>query len=538
VTVTVRDVAARLRYRRPVEPGSPVPHGVRRGYGVLASTVLGVLLLAVVGAFMGPSWDPAPLTDPILVSTADTAITGAPALGHYPTRATVVTVQLAGTTVQARIIEPIGAPDDHAGIVFVHGAGTGEFQGAFVEQAERLAENGITTMVPNKNLETYSTRNRDYVAMAADYERSVELLRHWPGVDPAGVGVYAESEGAWIAPIMAAKDPALAFVALVSAPVVPPRQQVAFAIDNYLRNTGVPGGVFRAIPRAAGMSLPGGGFDYVDFDVRPYVKQMTQPIFVAYGTGDASMPIIQGAQQLLADTAASGNHAVTVRYYEGADHGLRVDKQVVPRFMDDVSGWVLGLPGTASSGPVVAGAQPQQLFLAAPVPQPRWLGDGDVLVTLVLVAVGLIVLPGLVVAGDRAVGGIVGSVRRRRHPARPVPDGPRYARGIAWRLGGVALGVVATVVALVWYLVAVARIAMDYQHDALVVQGGWLVVRALGIWVIVAIVLLARRMYDVRAKGRHAAPGVIRLLATWSVALGTATLLVVLAYWGVFQLGI
>ena len=47
MTVSVRGVGARLRARRPED--SPVPHGVRRGYGVLASTVLGVLLLAIIG---------------------------------------------------------------------------------------------------------------------------------------------------------------------------------------------------------------------------------------------------------------------------------------------------------------------------------------------------------------------------------------------------------------------------------------------------------------------------------------------------------
>ena len=81
-------------------------------------------------------------------------------------------------------------------------------------------------------------------------------------------------------------------------------------------------------------------------------------------------------------------------------------------------------------------------------------------------------------------------------------------------------------------------VAMDYQRDALVVQGGWLVVRGLGIWVVVAIVLLGRRMVDVRASGRRVAPGVVRLVGTWCAGIGTLGLLVVLAYWGVYQLGI
>ena len=55
---------------------------------------------------------------------------------------------------------------------------------------------------------------------------------------------------------MTAEDPGLAFSVLVSAPVVPPRQQAAFAVDSYLRNTDVPQAVFRAIPRAVGLRVP------------------------------------------------------------------------------------------------------------------------------------------------------------------------------------------------------------------------------------------------------------------------------------------
>ena len=84
-------------------------------------------------------------------------------------------------------------------------------------------------------------------------------------------------------------------------------QQAAFAVDQYLRNTGVPDQVFRAIPRAVGMQLPGGGFEYVDFDVAPYQRQMTQPVLAVYGTADQSMPIIQGAEQLIRDIAIAGN---------------------------------------------------------------------------------------------------------------------------------------------------------------------------------------------------------------------------------------
>jgi dienelactone hydrolase len=506
-----------------------------RPYGVVASTALGIVVLAMIGAVLGPAWDPAPMTDPLVPTSSSTAITGAPALGAYDVRQRVVDVPLDGTTVQAQISEPVGASGPLPAVVFVHGAGTGKFSRAFVAQARAFASHGIVTVVPDKRLDTYTTSHRDYVAMAADYERSVELARTLPGVDPDRVGVYAESEGAWIAPVMAAEDQRLAFVVLVSAPVVPPREQAAFAVDSYLRNTGVPRGVFRAIPRAVG-ALPGGGFEYADFDVTPYQRRMHQPVLVVYGTGDSSMPLVQGAEQLLRDTAVAGGAGTTVRYYEGANHGIRVGGEVLPEFLRDVSGWVLGLPGTAGAEPVIAGAQPHQTYLAQPVPMPRWLSDGVVMILGILIASGLVVVAGLAVPAGR----LVERVRRRgtSGPAASSPPVRRFARGTALGLAGLGAGSILTVVALAWYLVSIGRLALDYQRNDLVVTGGWLFVRALGIAVVVVGVLLVQRVRSVHLDGGVVAPGVLRSVVMWTVVACSCVLLVVLAYWGVYQLGI
>jgi len=508
---------------------------LRPVYGIVASTVLGVVVLAILGAVMGPQWDPTPLADPLTVETSSTAIGDAEQLGSYEVRTTIVTVQLDGTTIDAQISEPVGLDGPKPGVVFVHGAGTGRYDTAFLAQAHALAASGIVAMVPNKRLDTYTTRHRDYVAMAADYDASVNLLQAYAGVDPDRVGLYAESEGGWIAPVIAAEHPDVAFVVLVSSPVVPPREQAAFAVDSYLRNTGVPHGVFRAIPRAVGMSLPGGGFEYADFDVAPYQRQMQQPVLVVYGTGDSSMPTIQGAEQVISDTAIAGNGDVTVRYYAGANHGIRVDGVVDADFLRDLSGWVLGLPATAASSPRIAGDQPEQAYLAAPVPEPRWLGDGDLALALAIAAVALIVLGPLAVAVSR---GVEAGVGRVRGPGTASVPGPRFGRGILPGLIAVGVGSILTVVALVWYIVAIARLALNYERNGWVVQGGWVLVRLLGIAVVLAGVLLARRYRRVRASGQPVAPGVVRTVVLWSGMAGSAILLIGLAYWGVYQLGI
>lgn len=494
---------------------------------LVVGTVVGATVLAVLGALMGPEWQPQPMTDRLLVQSSSTAITGAPEAGHYEVTSSVVEVRLDGATVEARILMPQGVEDDVPAVLFVHGAGTGKYEEAFLEQAQALAASGVATMVPDKRLDTYTMRYRDYVAMAADYLESYQVLRATPGVDPDRVGVYAESEGAWIAPVMATEQPDISFVVLVSAPVVPPRQQMAYAVDAYLRNTQVPNQVFRAIPRAVGMKLPGGGFEYADFDVSPYQRQMTQPVLVVYGTADASMPLVQGAEQIIRDVAIAGNTDYTVRYYADADHGIRVDGTVSADFLSDLSGWVRGLPVTADAAPRIAGAQPEQLYVASPVAQPRWFGDGDLVFALVLWAIGLLVaLP-----GSRW---LVAGVRRLRHLA-PLKrqDGP-----LMRRLALLSVSSTVTVVGLVVYLILVARLALDYERNGLMVQGGWLAVRLAGLTAVAAGVLVVVRLRDLWEVRRPVANGLTGHVLLWGSCAANLLLLVVLAYWGVYQLGI
>ncbi|WP_125777043.1 acyl-CoA thioester hydrolase/BAAT C-terminal domain-containing protein [Antribacter gilvus] len=511
--------------------------------------------LAVVGAVAGPQWDPEPVGEHLRPTTSDTQIGDAPQgvapVGTYEVREEPVTVHLDGVEVDGLLRMPEGAPEDVPGLVFVHGAGTGKASHAFTEAATSLASAGIATLVPDKRLDTYSTRHRDYIAMAADYLRSVDLLRDTPGVDPARVGVYSESEGTWVSPVMAVEDRRIAFQVLVSAPVVPPRQQAAYAVGNYLQNTDVPESVFRAIPRAVGMKLPGGGFEYADFDVRPWLERQESPILVVYGTNDASMPLEQGARQVIADTATGPDPGVTVRFYEGANHGMRVDGGLHENFARDVSTWIFGLPGTAHAQPRVAGAAPNQVYLAASVPQPQWYGNGDIVLGAVIGAAGLFVLGG-VVLGSMAVARRVGSRRRPAPTARLIP-------GLAGPTATLATGAALTTAGLVLYLVAVARLALDYEKDALVVQGGWVGVRLLGLVTVVAAAVLLERVRDAdgRVAGRPvvAAPGVTEpgpdtrpaargvgvvavSAAFWAIVGGSVALLVTLAYWGVYQLGI
>lgn len=510
-------------------------------FRTVATTAVLALLLAIVGAVAGPQWEPAPVAEHVEPATTDTTIGGGAAttpIGTYEVAESPVVVQLDGAVVDGVVRAPVGADGALPGVVFVHGAGTGDSTTAFRATATRLASAGIATLVPSKRLDTYTTSHRDYVAMAHDYARSVDLLRGWPGVDRDNVGVYGESEGAWIAPVMAADDPDLAFTALISAPVVTPREQAGFAADSYLRHTEVPEQIFRSIPRAVGMVLPGGGFEYVDFDVRPYQRQMADPVFMAYGTDDYSMPVEQGPQEVAEDIAVAGSPGITVRYYEDADHGIRVDGEVSAAFSRDLAAWVEGLPETANAAPHVAGAQPDQQYLAVPVPAPRWLASGDLILVLVVAGFSLVLLGPTIWCVYR--------LARGRSARQQVTTGLRAP------LAGFAAGAIATFVALIVYLVVVARLALDYERSAVVVQGGWLGVRLLGLVTLVAGAILVNRVLALRSSGAfdvggglagvrsraRVADGAVGYAVVGAVLAGTVLVLVLEAYWGVFQLGI
>jgi len=103
---------------------------------------------------------------------------------------------------------------------------------------------------------------------------------------------------------------------------------------------------------------------------------------------------------------------------------------------------------------------------------------------------------------------------------------------------------VMTLVALVWYLIGIANLAVNYQRADLIVQGGWLAVRLLGVGTVVFAALLINLARDGWRARRAGEPRVALVtgwpahVTVWTSVAGSALLLVWLTYWGVFQLGI
>lgn len=452
-----------------------------------------VLLLALWSTLSGPGWNPTPTASHLAITQRDTQITTQirrPNIGSFEVISEVVTLTLRdGAKIPATLrvpvlnetstgrddIEPVqersgdalsalassfsAAGHGLSGMVFLHGTGTDSYQHFSVE-APSITSTGIVTLVPQKRTANYSVTHRDYEALARDYEDALNYLVGLKGIDASSSGLYAVSEGCYIGPIVAAHSNYVSYVVLVSAPVIPIRQQGAIAADRYLRNLDVPEPLLRAIPRLLGLEFRGGDFNYADFNPAKYFKQIRVPVLMAYGTNDMSMPLIQGPEVVRDYLKDADNTALTVRYYGGTDHGLKIDGVIQLEAMRDVAQWVSDLPFSAHAQPSVAGATPHQPYWGSALYQPRLFAYGGFALAS---AVTLLVI----IAATLVIGGILSLLAHLKKvhlsPALSAAIKASFSVLLAWIL---ALA----------YIAAIAKLALSYEHNRLVVQGGYALV--------------------------------------------------------------
>lgn len=503
------------------------------------AVVVTVLALSLTGTLAGPRWHPQATSASLSVTSSSTAIGGgvttAP-VGTYEVRASEIMVtQADGEEVPALLRQPLDAEGalvtGTPGVVFMHGAGTQSTSG-LAGQATALASAGATTIVPSKPMEDYSLTERDYVAMAADYARSLDALDALSTVDSTRLGVYAESEGSYPGVVLAAEDARVSFLVLASAPVVGLREQAAFAAGSYLSDVGVPEVLLNVVARVLGSArIPGGGFEYADFDAAPYERRITVPVLMLYGTADSSMPIVQGPLTLREALASAGNDQLTVRYYEGLNHGLKeghsTSRALAPQVARDLTRWVLGLPATGGATPHVAGATPVQDFWAAAPSATRWYASGDLMLTAFILGPVLLLLAAAIWLLGQAP-----RLRGGRGLHLPDPIG-------RWT-GSLAVSVIATWVLYIAYLAAVARLALSYASNPWVSYGGWAVAQLMALVTVVILVKLVQRAWRMRGHVRHGRDDGGRWLTLPAGALlgcavtGSAVLMLALAYWGLF----
>ena len=214
-------------------------------------------------------------------------------------------------------------------VIAVHGSGGGIRQARELRHLQSLLpRHGIATLTYDRRGEGSSSGvlGAAFEQLAGDARAWVARLRENPNVDPAMIGLWALSQGGWIAPLAAAEDAGIAFLIAISPSAVSPSEQMTTyaamgqlrhagypdsvvqqvgvirrQIDNQVREDGDTLGILALIEGVRGepwfplAHLPTPDRDgqwtrIMDFDVRPFLRRLNLPILLIFGQHDRSVP--------------------------------------------------------------------------------------------------------------------------------------------------------------------------------------------------------------------------------------------------------
>lgn len=153
-----------------------------------------------------------------------------------------ITVIGKGVELAATLTLPSGR-GPHPGIIPLHPASErSRDQLLFRHLAEVLPPHGIAVL-------RYDRRGDDvpFDDQVADANAAVDMLRVRSDIDPARIGLWGFSQGAWIAPMLAAQSDRIAFLILVASTGVSPADQMRYGTVKHARDAGYGDDVARRI---------------------------------------------------------------------------------------------------------------------------------------------------------------------------------------------------------------------------------------------------------------------------------------------------
>jgi len=269
-------------------------------------------------------------------------------------------------------------PGRHPAIIFLHGSG-GEGRWASRYLARKFASKGFVALTYDKRGVGASKgdwHTADFEDLAGDAAAGLRLLSAEPSVDVARIGVYGHSQGATIAPLVAARHGTLAFVIASAASGVSPADCEIYSIENAIGVSNLSpteqadAKVFvKTIVDVAYQGAPRAKLDEVvkrfrgrtwffeppppddsywtfsrkiaSYNALAFWRQVRAPVLLPYGERDERVPPRLSADAISAALKAAGNSRATVKIYPNAGHAFHIDPQSPP------DGWRKRIPGYA-----------------------------------------------------------------------------------------------------------------------------------------------------------------------------------------------
>ena len=263
-------------------------------------------LLAMILAAVGVSVAPA-AAEPEPITTTDVTFVGG-----------------RGEILHGIVVAPTPSGKRRPALVMLEGAGNRGRQ-ELQPAAEVFARSGVITLIYDKRKVGYSLLRRDYALLADDAVAAVALLATRRDVDPSRLGLWAQSEGAYVAPLACRRSSAVKFVITVGAVGVTPAVQTAWGYDQFLRHAGVGGGLPHTLEITALRTMISAGlFPEANFDPVPAWQQIRQPVLAEWGEFDRVALPRESSTTIEEALRRGGNTRYTMRFVSGVRHNLHL----------------------------------------------------------------------------------------------------------------------------------------------------------------------------------------------------------------------
>lgn len=267
----------------------------------------------------------------------------APAGAPYRSEDVTIRNEVDGVTLAGTLTLPVASSGTRLpAVVLITGSGPQDRDEAspalpgwrpFRQVADTLSRRGIAVLrMDDRGVGGSSLGSLDAttVDLADDIRAALDYLRARPDIDPRRLGLIGHSEGALIAPMVAAGDPALRAIVLIAGPSRTGRRVSDAQIAHVLDERGVTGAARDSMLRANDIARdsivatqPWIRF-WMSYDPLPTARRIRAPVLILQGATDRQVSADQ-AGELAAAIRAGGNGDVTVQVFENLNHLLVED---------------------------------------------------------------------------------------------------------------------------------------------------------------------------------------------------------------------
>lgn len=250
----------------------------------------------------------------------------------------------------------------HPALIRIQGAGPQTRRNAFDGW---FAYHGVAYLSFDKRGTGTSTgdwREAGISQLADDVLAAVRFLRQRSDIDPDQIGIEGDSEGGWIAPVVAARDPRIKFVVVWAGAAMDYVPELMNEVEEGVKARGLSGDELKKaleFKRRALMMLADGAalseeawakfqafvgpyrnekwFSYVrepeqrgwpqkklylmaQIKSSEFWRQVKIPVLALYGGKDLNVPAAKNVTALTAELTAAGNRDFTIKVFPDANH--------------------------------------------------------------------------------------------------------------------------------------------------------------------------------------------------------------------------